>query len=699
MKLKNTLLLVALTILLGTTFGNPIDVKTAKKVASTFYATVSNAKGADLDMVYQKQNEKNTATYFYVFSSSNGFVMVAGDDQAMPILGYSNENPFFTEVPAHAVALFDGYCKEIEHIVSHNVPASAEISQVWQSMISGTYQAVKGTNAVEPLLKNKWGQGSSKANTTGAQFTYNAKCPMYSKQRAVTGCMAMTISQIMHYWKYPTKGVGSYSYTSGKFGQVSANFANTTYDWANMPERLYVSSSQAQIDAVATLLFHAGVGCEMDYGLESDGGSAASLGETASDAHGGQYALKTYFGYPTARVIDRTAMGDAAFLSAIKAQLDKRQPVTLCGACDNQGNGGHIFVSDGYNAQNQLHINWGWESMGDGYFTLGSLNPKVSGDYKFNYYNQSMIDIVPMNKLTDATLVLNAKASTSLTSIPCGTAFTFTANIANKGPKTFNGQLRAFIATENMTVQTELETVTKSIAAGANVSVTFNSKGASGFMAGKQPILIEYKPTGSNEWLRVAGYGTAEMPYYATFTGDTKVSTKGPYNITSNSATIEAVITPGCANIASRGFEYKKTSDAYYKVTYETSNEMKKTITNLSPNTSYQIRVWINVGGVKQYTNPQTFTTRSTGIEDIVLGDVTIYPNPAKENLNIDLSNNSQKIERIELLNALGQNIYRIERPANTLYTIPTAQYSNGLYFIRMTSAEGVATKKVLISK
>ena len=73
--------------------------------------------------------------------------------------------------------------------------------------------------------------------------------------------------------------------------------------------------------------------------------------------------------------------------------------------------------------------------------------------------------------------------------------------------------------------------------------------------------------------------------------------------------------------------------------------------------------------------------------------------NPAKENLNIDLSSNSQKIERIELLNALGQNIYRIERPANTLYTIPTAQYSNGLYFIRMTSAEGVATKKVLISK
>lgn len=697
MKLKNTILLFALTALIGSVFANPVDVKTAKKVASTFFATVSNSK-ADLDLVFQAQNETETMTYFYVFGNSNGFILVSADDQTTPILGYSNDDPFFTEIPEHAAAFFNGYCKEIDHIVANNIPASAEITKDWQSMISGTYQAVKGTNVVEPLMKNKWGQGQTKPYTSGAKYTYNAKCPMLNNQRAVTGCMAMTISQLMHYWKYPTKGSGSYTYNGGQFGTISANFGNTTYDWANMPEKLYNNNStQAQIDAVSTILFHAGVACEMEYGLD---GSAASLGESVDDKHGGQYAIKTYFGYPTARVIERSVVGDAVFLSTIKANLDKKQPVALAGATDGQGNGGHIFTCDGYNAQNQLSINWGWDGQGNGYYSLGALNPKVSQEWKFNYCNQSMVDVVPMNKLTDATLVLNAKASTSKASIPCGTAFTFTANIANKGTKAFNGKIRAFIATGYMAVQTEIGTAqTKTIAAGSSVTVTFSSDGVTGFPAGQRPIMLEYQPSGSDTWIRVAGTGTAEVPYMATFTGETKVSTKGPYNVTSNSATFEATIDPGCANIASRGFEYKKSSDTYYKATYETSNQMKHVFNNLSPNTKYQFRVWVMMSGQKQYTNPVEITTRSTGIEDITLGDVTIYPNPAKDNLNVDLSSTSQQIDRIELLNALGQRMYMIEDPAHTLYTIPTVQYANGLYFIRMTSTEGISTKKVLISK
>ena len=315
-----------------------------------------------------------------------------------------------------------------------------------------------------------------------------------------------------------------------------------------------------------------------------------------------------------------------------------------------------------------------------------------------------MINIIPGNKLSSVTaLVLNAQVTTNPTTIPCGSNFTVTAKITNKGGKAFSGDVRAFVARDYMAVAAQIdETKTMNIAAGATGNVTFTSTGVKGINTGAQPIMIEYKPTGSNNWIRVAGQGAVTMPYYANFSGDTKVATKQPYNITSNSATVWAKIDPGCADIASRGFEYKKTSDTYYKTTYETpnaNNEMTKTLTGLSPNTTYKVRVWCLMNGQRQYTNDQTFTTRSTGIEDITFGDVTVYPNPAKDKLNIDLTASSQKVDKVELINSLGQSLYLINSPANTLYTIPTGQYANGLYFIRLSSTEGVTTKKVLISK
>ena len=710
MKMKKIALLVTFVALLGTIFGNPVDVKTAQKAAATFAATISQTKGAqDLNLVYTATDETETVNYYYVFNTENGFVMISGDDNMIPVLAYSTESQFITEnLSEHIASFLKGYERMAQFVIDNKVVCVDENTQEWKALISGSYQANTKGSVAALLGDNKWGQSGATVNGTFKPL-YNAKCPNKNGQYAVTGCMATVLSQIISYHKYPTKGFGSHSYTPERFGslygQQSCNFANTTFDYANMPLQLTPASTTAQINAVATLMYAAGVGVEMDYGTYESGGSGSGLEEQAARVHSGQYAIKQYFDYPLATIISRNTMGDAAFLNAIKADLDKSLPVAVTGFDANQ-EGGHIFVCDGYDASNKLHINWGWDGGLNGYYALGGFTPRSgTTTYNFNYNNQAMINIIPGNKISTMAnncLVLNAAVTTNPTTIPCGSNFTVTVKVTNKGKSAFSGDVRAFVARDFMTPAAQIESKTMNIAAGASGTITFSSTGVSGINAGANAIMVEYKPSGSSNWIRVAGLGANTMPYYATFNGDTKVQTRAPYNITSNSATVWAKIEPGCADIASRGFEYKKSSDSYYKTTYETpnaNNEMTKTLTGLSPNTTYKVRVWCLMNGQRQYTNDQTFTTRSTGIEDITFGDVTVYPNPAKDKLNIDLTASSQKVDQVELINSLGQSLYLINSPANTLYTIPTSQYANGLYFIRLTSTDGVATKKVLISK
>ncbi|MBR5093195.1 MAG: C10 family peptidase, partial [Bacteroidales bacterium] len=60
-------------------------------------------------------------------------------------------------------------------------------------------------------------------------------------------------------WGFPTYGNGSHTYTPYGYPAQTANFGATTYDWGNMPNELTDTSSQAEIDAVSTLLWHCGV--------------------------------------------------------------------------------------------------------------------------------------------------------------------------------------------------------------------------------------------------------------------------------------------------------------------------------------------------------------------------------------------------------------------------------------------------------
>ena len=121
---------------------------------------------------------------------------------------------------------------------------------------------------------------------------YNAMCPSdnslndyYLGGHPYTGCTNTAMAQVMKYWNWPVHGSGSYSYTwegdpwyNWHYGTLSADFENTYYDWDNMPNELTSSSTQAQIDAVSTLIYHCGVSTQSGYNSDNEGGTSVAKG-------------------------------------------------------------------------------------------------------------------------------------------------------------------------------------------------------------------------------------------------------------------------------------------------------------------------------------------------------------------------------------------------------------------------------------
>jgi phage anti-repressor protein len=325
---------------------------------------------------------------------------------------------------------------------------------------TGLLNEQRSTTAVAPLLTDSWGQGCY----------YNNLCPEDANGscgHVVTGCVATSFAQILHYWGYPATGMGSHTYTPTGYPTQTANFGATTYNWANMPNSLSSSSSSTQVNAVATLMWHCGVAVEMNYGPTGSGASSSDI----------PYALVNYFGYSeNLSVVSRDNYGNSEWLALVKGSLDLARPVHLRGS-DENGGGGHAFVCDGYNNSDQLHINWGWYGNHNGYFAVGALN--VSG-YAFNVGNVAIINIYP-NCTPGSYHQITASASSGGSvsgggSYGCGNECTLTAVPANGYifcSWTENGTVVSTESTYTFTVL-ESRNLVANFAAGNGCTIVFN---------------------------------------------------------------------------------------------------------------------------------------------------------------------------------------------------------------------------------
>ncbi len=494
---KEFLFVVLLALFSAMTYAKHVDELTAKQVGQSFltHSAKTFKSSIKLNLVYKTSSANNPLstnlqphTYFYVFNDgASGFVIVAGDDNVTPILGYSYESSFdHQNIPQNVQKWLEGYKSQIRYVIENNIVATEEIQQEWTSYVSGVAPDIEKAS-VNPLMTTKWNQSPY----------YNALCP----SGTVTGCVATAMAQIMKYWNYPVKGSGFHSYNHPNYGTLSANFGSTTYQWGSMPNTVNSSNN-----AVATLMYQVGVSVDMNYGPASTGGSGAFVISAQSPVqHCSEYALKTYFGYKnTLQGVQRSNYGQTQWLNLLKTELNASRPILYAGFGTG---GGHAFVCDGYDNNNYFHFNWGWGGSYDGYFQINALNPSGTGtgggSGGYNSGHQAVIGIEPPtgggSQAYDLQLYSNINMPT--TQVWFTNAFSLNVDIVNFGAGNFSGQIGAAIFDQNFNFVSWME-VKSNMTLGSNQhytnGLTFNNAGSAAFVPGTYYVALYYKTTTTN---------------------------------------------------------------------------------------------------------------------------------------------------------------------------------------------------------
>lgn len=315
------------------------------------------AKGrAKEQMIFDKERLENLT----VLSNGSGAVIVSNGKDAVPVLGYTFDYHAKKELPCG----YKWWLEAINQSLSKNNNLKVVIAP-----------PSNFPSKVEPILTCHWHQNSP----------YNSLCP----KNTIAGCVAIALAQILYTYKYPVHGLGQKSYI-WKDQTLSANFENTYYDWEHMLDKYSNKSyTDQQKYAVSELVYHCGVAVSMYYGFNASSASNTSI----------RYALINHFDYQTETYKCRSSYSNEEWMKMIFSDLSQGKPIAYKGE-NEEGQTGHAFVLDGYDAKGLIHVNWGWGGSEDGYYDLSLIWS----------HNQEMIHgITPQDNTIDKNTYLSVQ--------------------------------------------------------------------------------------------------------------------------------------------------------------------------------------------------------------------------------------------------------------------------------------------------
>ena len=115
------------------------------------------------------------------------------------------------------------------------------------------------------------------------------------------------------------------------------------------------------------------------------------------------------------------------------------------------------------------------------------------------------------------------------------------------------------------------------------------------------------------------------------------------------------------------------------------------TITGLTNNTTYQIQVQANCGDGNLSDWSPAFSVTTTGIANWLENSVSLYPNPAKEyvDIRVDGDLNVTAMEVYDVYGKLINTVNVVDNPTR----INVSGLADGMYFVRVTTEKGAVTK------
>lgn len=391
-KLFKYLMVVSVVAISSQAWAGNVNVADARRAATNFiqqqarkgtFKAASGVNTADLTLAHAEASKVVAqANDYYAFNvKGGGWIIIAGEDRATPVLGYSDRgNLDFNRLPCTFEALLGSYKREIEYLQAYE----------GDDLVPAAHVTVVKT--VGPLITSTWGQ----------ELPYYLQCPVYQGEYCVVGCVATAMAQVMKFWQYPQSSNAISSFYCYDISQTVPALPATTFNYSLMLDSychwdwdnsilVQDTYTEAQAQEVAKISRYCGQAVHMGYSPE---GSGAYTDD--------QLAAMKNFGYrSTAQLVQKSSWWSSNYTTAqweamIKTELNAGRPI-LYSASDDNGAGGHAFICDGYDKEGMFHFNFGWYGTCDGWYVSTALNMthRDGEELYFNSSHQMLIGVEP----------------------------------------------------------------------------------------------------------------------------------------------------------------------------------------------------------------------------------------------------------------------------------------------------------------
>ena len=437
-------LILLFSLLVLSASAENISTNQAKKIAKDFFSNNRpQLQVNELKMVYDGETPESRSTganpTFYVFDNPNGkgFVIVAGDDMAQPILGYSYENDFPSgQLPEHVEGWLNNLKQQINDGRKYGVvskPNSRSLTRAGEVIVQ--------------LKTAQWDQGTP----------YSQYSPTINGKTPPTGCTITAGAIVMKFHQWPKQGTGTipgYTTDTHKIAMPAIELGHT-YEWSKMPD-IYKTNqySKEQAHQVARLMADLGTMAKADYDLGGTGATSYYFAEL----------FPVYMDYDKSALYrDRYEYSDSKWHELMKAELQQNRPVIYSGHNEESG---HCFVLDGYTSDDFYSVNWGWGGYCNGYFLLNALVPSGSGtggnNDHYNFYQSAVTGLMPNQGGDYVELITLGEKGLSTETTEFNTNIPFiirTDRINNGGADLFTGTFLWALTDKNGKIKEELATL------------------------------------------------------------------------------------------------------------------------------------------------------------------------------------------------------------------------------------------------
>ena len=227
------------------------------------------------------------------------------------------------------------------------------------------------------------------------------------------------------------------------------------------------------------------------------------------------------------------------------------------------------------------------------------------------------------------------------------------------------------------------------------------------------PSLMEITGSAKNEWKGKiscditidpkADYTSANMKVYAMI-----IEKETYWNLKTNGETkFENVVKkimpgPGGDNLAAMTKDnpvnksYSFTFTGYYRLPYDATAPINlNTEQSVENFDNLAVVVFVQDNATKEVFQSAMFDVASTGTKDIS-NKMNVYPNPATNQMLVNVKTLSNANSSVELINVMGQVVASGNTP-NGQYTFDVSTISNGIYTVKMLGDSKQAIQKIVV--